>query len=40
MSDPFVSPLFVAGGILVAMSFTMFVETLIVTLGDKITFRR
>lgn len=40
MSDPFISPLFEAGGFLLALSFTMFVEAMIVTIGDKITFRR
>ena len=35
MSYPFISPLFAAGEFLLAVSFTMFVEALILTLGDN-----
>jgi hypothetical protein len=40
MGDPFVSPLFVVGAILLGLSLTTSVAILIVTIGDSIRLRR
>jgi hypothetical protein len=40
MIDPFVSPLFAAGEVLLGLSLTVFVGALIATYGDRVGSRR
>jgi len=40
MPDPFVSPLFAAGEIVLGVSLTVFVGALIATVGDRVRSRR
>jgi len=40
MVDPFVSPLFVAGEIVLGLSLTVFVGALIATFGDNVRSRQ
>jgi hypothetical protein len=40
MINPFVSPLFEAGEVLLVLSITMFVAGLIATYGDRLRWRR